>query len=130
MPTESIPPEDPSLRSQVRALSLQVEGLTRLLLGLESACRELLGEVRADRQARAAELARDAQLSPLSAAAVALLQALAADPVARSWVGRALALLVVAVVIAGLAHVDVAAASPLSGIFSLADHYLSPGKAP
>lgn len=128
--TDSIPPEDPSLRSQVGALSLQVEGLTRLLLGLESACRELIGEVRADRQARAAELARDAQPHPLSAAAVALLQALTADPVARSWVGRAVALLVVATAIAGLAHVDVAAASPLSELFSLADHYLSPGKSP
>ena len=46
-PQDSIPPEDPSLRTQVRALSFQVEGLTRLLLGLESSNRELIGEIRA-----------------------------------------------------------------------------------
>ena len=51
--TDSIPPEDPSLRTQVRALAFQTEGLTRLLLGLESSNRELIGEIRADRQARA-----------------------------------------------------------------------------
>ena len=129
-PADSIPPEDPSLRSQVRALAFQVEGLTRLLLGLESACRELLGEVRADRQARAAESAREAQPHPLSASAVALLQALAADPEARLWIGRALGFLVAAVAVWLLASVEISPLSPLTGIFSLADHYLSPGKTP
>ena len=128
--TDSIPPEDPHLRSQVRAVALQVEGLTRLLLGLESACRELIGEVRADRQARAAEVAREAQPHPLSASAVALLQALAADPTARAWIGRALALLLAAVAVWLLASVEISPQSPLTGLFSLADHYLSPGKSP
>lgn len=129
-PTDSIPPEDPHLRSQVRAVALQVEGLTRLLLGLESACRELIGEVRADRQARAAEAVREAQPHPLSASAVALLQALAADPTARAWIGRAIAILIGAVAIWLLASVEIAPQSPVTGLFSIMDHYLSPGSKP
>lgn len=124
------PPEEPSLRSHLRALSLQVEGLTRLLLGLESACRELIGEVRADRQARAAEAAREAQPHPLSTASVGFLQSLGADPVARAWIGRAIFALVVVAGCRWLASVEISATSPLTGIFSLADHYLSPGRTP
>ena len=51
--SDSIPPRRPSIRTQVRALAFQTEGLTRLLLGLEPSNRELIGEVRADRQTRA-----------------------------------------------------------------------------
>lgn len=128
--TDSIPPEDPSLRLQIRALTLQVEGLTRLLLGLESACSTLIGEVRADRQQRAAEAAQAAQPGPLSASGAALLQALAADVDARAWIGRALAFLILAAGIWLLASVEISPQSPLTGIFSLADHYLSPGNKP
>lgn len=125
--SDSIPPDE---AIRLRALSLQVEGLTRLLLGLESACRELIGEVRADRQARAAFAAQAAQPSPLSSAAVAMLQGMAADAVARAWIGRALALLLVALAVWVLASVEISPASPLTGLFSIADHYLSPGKTP
>lgn len=120
---DSIPPEDPSLRTQVRALSFQVEGLTRLLLGLESSNRELIGEIRADRHARA-------QPHPLSSAVVGFLQSLGGDPVARAWIGRAVALLVASVAVWLLASVEISPGSPLTGIFSILDHYLSPGGTP
>ena len=129
-PSDSTPPEDPSLRLQIRALSLQVEGLTRLLLGLESSNRELIGEVRADRQQRAAENAREAQPHAATSAVVGFLQALGADPVARAWIGRAVAFLLAAFGIWLLAHVEISPQSPLTGLFSLADHYLTPGSKP
>ena len=124
------PPEEPSLRSHLRALSLQVEGLTRLLLGLESACRELIGEVRADRQARAAEAAREAQPHPLSTASVGFLQSLGADPVARAWIGRAIASMIFALAVWLLASVEISATSPVTGLFSILDHHLPFGKTP
>lgn len=128
--TDSIPPEEPSLRTQVRAMGFQLEGLTRLLLGLESACRELIGEVRADRQARAAEAAQEAQPHAATAAAVSLFQSLSADPIARAWIGRAVALLLASVAVWLLASVEILPGSPLTGLFSILDHYLSPGGTP
>ena len=125
-PTDSIPPEDASTRIRLEALTLTVQALVALLLPLEGAVRELLGEVRAERAARLAASAQAAQPHPLS---VALADALRTDPSARRLAGFGLLLLGAALGILALSGVSAEPGTAAGAIIAVVDHHL-PGGSP
>ena len=125
-PTDSIPPEDASTRIRLEALTLTVQALVALLLPLEGAVRELLGEVRAERAARLAASAQAAQPHPLS---VALADALRTDPSARRLAGFGLLLLGAALGILALSGVSAEPGTAAGARISMVDHHL-PGGSP
>jgi hypothetical protein len=123
---DSIPPEDPSLRLRIEALTLAVQALGSLLLPLEGAVRELIGEVRAERVARLAATAQAAKPHPLS---VALAEALRTDPSARRLAGLGLLLLGAALGILALSGVSAEPGTATGAILAIVDHHL-PGGSP
>jgi hypothetical protein len=125
-PTDSIPPEDSSTRIRLEALTLTVQALVALLLPLEGAVRELLGEVRAERAARLAASAQAAQPHPLSAA---LADALRTDPSARRLAGFGILILGASLGILALSGVSAEPGTATGAIIAVVDHHL-PGGSP
>lgn len=127
IPLSSLPPDEyRSLRIRLEALTLAVQAMGALLLPLEGAVRELLGEVRADRQARAAEAAQAAQPSPLTSA---LAEAIRTDAGARRLVGFGLLLFFCALAILALSGVSAEPGTAAGAIIGVIDHHL-PGGSP
>lgn len=127
-PTDSIPPDDlRTLRLRIEAIAIVVQALNALLLPLESAVRELIGEVRAERLARQAATTAAAQPHPLSAA---LAEALRTDPSARRLVGFGVAALGIGLGILALSGVSAEPGTATGAIIAVVDHHLPGGSRP
>lgn len=123
-------PDDRMVRLRLEALTLATQALSALLLPLEGANRELLGEVRAERQARQVASVAAAQPSALRAASAEAIRAIASDASARYWLGIGGGFLLVAIGILAISSVSAAPGTAAGAIIAVVDHHLPGGSRP
>lgn len=122
-PKDTIPPE--RIDARLVALSVQVEGLSRIVLALEGSVRDLCGSVREVLAELRAQQQRAAQPHPVAEALVFLIRGVANDGRGRLIVAGGFTALCAALAVVLLSW---AAPAALDEILVLADHHL-PGEA-
>ena len=122
-PKDTIPPE--RIDARLVALSVQVEGLSRIVLALEGSVRDLCGSVREVLAELRAQQQRAAQPHPVAEALIALIRGVANDGRGRLLIAGGFAVLCAGITVVLLSW---AAPAALNEILVLADHHL-PGEA-
>ena len=118
---ESLPPEH--LEARLVALSLHLQALSQLLLPLEGAVREDLGENRALRAEIRAAKVEAARTHPLLSALGDFLSALGKNPEAIGWIGRGIAALLLAGAVVAISRVSAGPGTMGAGILAIVQHY-------